>query len=173
MSAFGRIRHGDNVSDPSPTFEEVVAESQRPLTSLATRVLGDREQGEEVAQDALAALYREWDRVENPAGFARTIVKNRCRDVQRREIHARSKAPLLRPIDGPVDTTSPYLSDVLAKLTPSRREIVVLRFYGGHTLPEIAKITGRALGTVKSNLARALDQLRDELTEPAFTPLAA
>ena len=153
----------------SRTFEEVVAESQRPLASMATRVLGDAGRGEEVAQDALAALYREWDRVENPTGFAREAVRNRCRDVQRREINARAKAPLLRPIDGDLPHQTPYLSDVLAKLSPSRREIVVLRFYGGHTLPEIARITGRALGTVKSNLARALDQLREELTD-SFEP---
>ncbi len=150
----------------TPTFEQVVAESQRPLTSLATRVLGDPGRGEEVAQDALAALYREWDRVENPAGFAREVVRNRCRDVQRREINARAKAPLLRPVDGDPGPQTPYLDDVLAKLSPTRREIVVLRFYGGHSLPEIAAITGKALGTVKSNLARALDQLRAELTDP-------
>lgn len=156
----------------APTFEEVVAESRRPLTSLATRVLGDASRGEEVAQDALAMLYREWDRVENPAGFARTIVQNRCRDIQRHEIRARAKAPLLRPIADDAASSSLYLGDVLAKLSQTRREIVVLRFYGGHTLPEIARITGRALGTVKSNLARALVELREELNE-AIDPVAA
>lgn len=158
----------------APTFEQVVAESRRPLTTLATRVLGDASKGEEIAQDALAMLYREWDRVENPAGFARTVVQNRCRDIQRHEIRARAKAPLLQPIADDTASSPPYLGDVLAKLSQTRREIVVLRFYGGHTLPEIARITGRALGTVKSNLARALDELREELSEviePAVIPI--
>lgn len=147
------------------TFEQVVAETQRPLASMANRLLKDVGRAEEVTQDALTVLYRDWDRIEHPSSFAFEAVRNRCRDVQRREITARTKAPLLRPVADSPDAANPYLGDVLAKLSPSRREIVVLRFYGGHTLPEIARITGRALGTVKSNLARALDQLRLELTE--------
>lgn len=163
MRAFGAMRHGGLMSNR--TFEQVVVDTQRPLASMAHRMLRDAGRAEEVTQDALAVLYRDWDRIENPSGFAFAAVRNRCRDVQRREIRARAKAPLLRPIESGSEATNPYLSDVLAKLSPSRREIVVLRFYGGHTLPEIARITGHALGTVKSNLARALDQLRVELTD--------
>lgn len=169
------MRHGGSMS--TRTFEQVVVDTQRPLASMATRMLRDPGRAEEVTQDALAVLYRDWDRIENPSGFAFAAVRNRCRDVQRREIRARAKAPLLRPIDG-VETANPYLGDVLAKLSPVRREIIVLRFYGGHTLAEIARMTGHALGTVKSNLARALEQLRLELTDvvapdPAVTLAAA
>ncbi len=160
----------------NPSFSEVVAQTRRPLTSLASRVLGDDARAEDVAQDALCALFREWDRVENPGGFARSAVFNRCRDVQRREIRAREKAPLLRPIDpltaGHHPGASPYLADVVAKLSPEWREIIVLRFYGGHTMAEIAELTGRSIGTVKSGLHRALAQLRDELAEPAIDQAA-
>lgn len=151
-----------------PTYSEVVAESRRPLTSLAWRLLGDKTLAEDVTQDALVALLGAWDHVENPRGFARSAVFNRCRDVQRREINARQKTPLLRASERadilhPV--TSPYLADVISTLPPLWREFVVLRFYGGHSLDEIADITGRSVGTVKSGLHRALRQLRTELDD--------
>lgn len=145
------------------TFEQVVAQSRQPVTSMASRVLGDRYRGEDVAQDAFTALYRDWDRVTNPVGFIWTAVRNRCRDVQRREIHAREKLSLLRPLRRSSEEGH-YLADVVAKLPALRRQIVVLRFYGGHSLPEISEITGVPVGTVKSNLHRALDQLRADLS---------
>ncbi len=151
-----------------PTYAEVVAESRRPLTSLAWRLLGDKTLAEDITQDALVALLGAWDDVENPRGFARSAVFNRCRDVQRREISAREKTTLLRATEraaalNPV--ASPYLADVISTLPPLWREFVVLRFYGGHNLDEIAELTGRSVGTVKSGLHRALRQLREQLDD--------
>jgi RNA polymerase sigma-70 factor (ECF subfamily) len=47
------------------------------------------------------------------------------------------------------------------------REVVVLRDVQGHAYEEIAEITGVAVGTVKSRLARAREQLRRVLTGQA------
>lgn len=158
-----------------PTYSEVVAESRRPLTSLAWRLLGDKTLAEDVTQDALIALLGAWDRVENPRGFARSAVFNRCRDVQRREIKARKKTPLLQASERASllhPSTSPYLADVISTLPPLWREIVVLRFYGGHSLTEISELTGRSVGTVKSGLHRALRQLRLELDDEPIAQAA-
>jgi RNA polymerase sigma factor (sigma-70 family) len=51
----------------------------------------------------------------------------------------------------------------LAKLSPERRRFVSLAFFGGLSHQEIATATGAPLGTVKSHVRRALQQLRDEL----------
>jgi DNA-directed RNA polymerase specialized sigma24 family protein len=51
----------------------------------------------------------------------------------------------------------------LDRLSPSQRTAVVLRFYGDLPLAEIAELTGNRLGTVKSQLHRALAQLKDVL----------
>ena len=43
------------------------------------------------------------------------------------------------------------------------REVVALRFFGDATLDEIARQTGRPLGTVKTHLHRGLARLRTEI----------
>ena len=51
----------------------------------------------------------------------------------------------------------------LSELPFEPRQAVVLRFYAGMTIPEIAETLGWREGTVKSRLHRALKQLRDVL----------
>jgi RNA polymerase sigma-70 factor (ECF subfamily) len=51
----------------------------------------------------------------------------------------------------------------VAGLDEPYREIVALRFFGDLTLAEIAAVTGRPLGTVKTHLHRGLRRLRESL----------
>lgn len=51
----------------------------------------------------------------------------------------------------------------LSALTPQRRRLVSLAFLQGLSHPEIARATGLPVGTVKSHIRRALNELRDRL----------
>ncbi|HXN10812.1 MAG TPA: sigma factor-like helix-turn-helix DNA-binding protein, partial [Steroidobacteraceae bacterium] len=51
----------------------------------------------------------------------------------------------------------------LSALSPQRRRLVSLAFLQGLSHPEIAAATGLPLGTVKSHIRRALQELRDRL----------
>jgi len=66
-----------------------------------------------------------------------------------------------------VDTSerAGFVEDAVAQLSPAMREVVVLREYEGLDYVQIADIVGCSLGTVKSRLARAREQLR-ALLEP-------
>lgn len=55
----------------------------------------------------------------------------------------------------------------VAALDEPYREIVALRFFGDLTLAEIAAVTGRPLGTVKTHLHRGLRRLRESLPSEA------
>jgi RNA polymerase sigma-70 factor, ECF subfamily len=59
------------------------------------------------------------------------------------------------------------LTRALEQLSPHFREILVLRELEGCSYKEIAAITSRPMGTIMSALARARQQLRALLTEPA------
>jgi len=55
----------------------------------------------------------------------------------------------------------------VAGLDEPYREVVALRFFGDLSLAEIAAVSGRPLGTVKTHLHRGLGRLRDALAAEA------
>ena len=55
----------------------------------------------------------------------------------------------------------------VAGLEEPYREVVALRFFGDLSLAEIAAVSGRPLGTVKTHLHRGLGRLRDSLAMAA------
>lgn len=141
-------------------FESVYESELTPLVRLATMLLGSQALGEEAVQDAFLRLHRDWASVRSPGGFVRTATINRCRDIQRREARAvrylRAEPPHAAP-------EHHYLIDALQKLSPTRRTVLVLRFYGNHKLREISELLDIPEGTVRSNLSRGLDDLREVL----------
>ena len=144
------------------SFDELFRSEYRGLVRLAYLIVGSEARAEELTQDAFSQLFASWAKVERPGGFVRTALVSRCRDAQRREIRGRAKLRLVTP--KAEDTPeSHYLVDALAQLPDNWRAMVVLRFYGGHTIPEIADITGDPEGSVKSGLHRALAQLKTQL----------
>jgi RNA polymerase sigma-70 factor (ECF subfamily) len=56
--------------------------------------------------------------------------------------------------------------EAVRRLSPDAREVVVLRFFGGLSVEEIAVAQGVRTGTVKSRLSRAKDALRAALFDP-------
>lgn len=61
-----------------------------------------------------------------------------------------------RPEPEPLDAA---LLDALGRLTPDQREVVTLRFVADLSLEDVAAVTGRSPGAVKSMQHRALEQL--------------
>ncbi len=144
------------------TFEDAYQSELAKMVRLATYILSSNTRAEEVVQEAFIKLHGDWAEVDNPAGYLRTAVVNRCRDSLRRQKVKDRYVSLAAPVSQSSDVT--YLLDVLEKLKPKRRLVVVLKFYGGYSLREIAEITGFPEGTVRSNLHRGLQQLEEELS---------
>ena len=55
--------------------------------------------------------------------------------------------------------------EALSGLNQEHRQVVILRYFAGLTVPEVARATGKREGTVKSRIHRALGRLREQLTE--------
>ncbi|MGE3075853.1 MAG: RNA polymerase sigma factor [Dehalococcoidia bacterium] len=60
-------------------------------------------------------------------------------------------------------TATPALA-ALGELTPEQREVIHLRFVEDLPIHEVARLTGRSAGAVKSLQHRALRQLRSQLS---------
>lgn len=142
-------------------FDELFERERQPMVRVAYLLVGSEQQAEEVVQDAFAAVYLRWDRIDNPGGFLRQCVVNGARTLLRRRSLERRKVQLV--VEEVQPAPGRELLDALAELPLSWRAVVVLRFYEGMTQPEIAEALDMRLGTVKSSLHRGLAMLREAL----------
>lgn len=159
------IRARERVLDEVPhvvTFDELFGREYGPMVRLATLLLGNEAEAEEVVQEAFAVVHERWDRLVRPGGYLRGCVVNRSRDLLRRRAvaHRLRRAHSSAPVEAS-GLGADHLFDALAVLPPRRRIAVVLRYYEGRTEAEIAELLGVRPGTVKSMLHRALAQLRE------------
>lgn len=168
-SASSSAEHrADAVPTYAESFESVFRKDYASVARMAYLLLGATGEAEEVTQEAFATLLQRWDRVENPSGFVRTAVLNRCRDLGRRRSVRHRALQRLRPASEPVVSDGSGDLEVLEALMAldlQLREVIVLRYYLDHTVDHIAELTDVPAGTVKSRLHRAHARLSEALAE--------
>jgi RNA polymerase sigma-70 factor (sigma-E family) len=142
------------------------------LQRFAALMTGEPDLAAELTQEALTRVYRSWGRIEgSDAGpYARRIIVNLFRSELRRRMTRRARPHLHAvPASTPSRATSvdDYVSvtEALKQLSPIRRAVILLRFYEDMTEAQIAEVLDRPLGTVKSDIHRALAQLRPKVEE--------
>jgi RNA polymerase sigma factor (sigma-70 family) len=144
--------------------DELFRARRDPSIRLAVFLVGDVTLAEELVQDAFLEVTRRWHELDNPAGYLRTTVVNRCRN-HRRRLALVGRRPVPPP---PLVTEAPELDElwsVLARLPARRRAAVVLRYYEDLPIAEIARLLGCREGTVSSLLHRGLADLRKVLDD--------
>jgi len=158
------------------TLDAFEAMSDRCLDDsyrLASVVLRDPVEAEDIVHDAVLLGWRKFGTLRDPARFDAwfgRIVLNLCRDRlrARRRGHAReTQLGAVLELGRRDEYGSVAERDVLAaafpKLDPDLQLVVALRFYRDLPLDDIAELLGIPLGTVKSRLHTGLKRLRTEL----------
>lgn len=162
----------------------VLVERELPgVVRAAVRILDDLAEAEDIAQETFVIAYRSlasW-RGDGPFGawVARIAVRLAVRRASRRRVVPWAQPGRVVGDDEPslaarLPTTDPEHAAVrgeqarlvrraVASLDEPYREVVALRFFADRSLEEIAAVTGRPLGTVKTHLRRGLIRLRDGL----------
>lgn len=157
-------------------FERMVHEHQHRLFALGFALTGNRHDAEEVAQDTLLRAYRALityspERIRELKQkawlhrIAVNVARNRYRGVRPRLVELNGSEQDAAPGPEMRALRRAQLDDVaagLAGLPPRYREAVVLRFVQELTYDEMAGALGQPIGTVKSNVHRALKMLRGE-----------
>ncbi|MEL6983208.1 MAG: sigma-70 family RNA polymerase sigma factor [Actinomycetota bacterium] len=144
----------------SAAFDRLYTERYRPMLGLAISLVDQPSVAEEIVQEAFQRVWIRWQGLDTPAGYLRTAVVNGCQDELRRRRVRRKNDPTLEP-SAPAEAH--YLVDALSSLNSRRREAVVLRYYGGMTMPEVAEAMDIPTGTAKSLVHRGLADLRGAL----------
>ncbi len=164
-------------------FERIVDDYQRRLYGFALRMTGNREDAEEIVQDAFVRAFRalgkmtEEQRTElrlQPWLYTITlnVTRNRLRSKRPTNVAldalADPDALLNNTQEGPEQpeqivergTDLALVEQALLQLPMHLRAAATLRFIEGRSHPEIAEILNQPIGTVKSHVHRAVRILR-------------
>ena len=168
-----RARHGDR-----DAFAALVAESIDRLYSIAHRILRDPEAARDATQQALLEAWRDLptlrDATRWEAWTYRLLVRT-CYRAARRERRSGSPVRLL-PLDAAEGDTVAAVADRdeiergFRSLSPEHRAVVVLHFYAGLSLTEVARALSIPTGTARSRLHAARNRLRAAIGEGRELP---
>jgi RNA polymerase sigma-70 factor (ECF subfamily) len=142
--------------------------------ALASRLLFDHSEAEDVVQDVFLTLWRRPECFDPRRGTGRawllTVVRNRSMDHLRRRCPRDDVADLAERLPDPQSPDVPDELDAAARndllwrlvdaLPSTQADLIRRASASGQTHQEIAHATGLPLGTVKSRIRLGLDKLR-------------
>jgi RNA polymerase sigma-70 factor (ECF subfamily) len=156
------------------------------IYSLAVRLMGNAVDGEDLAQDTFLAAYRKFSQFRGEAAFGTWVYricvnlwKNRVRYEKRRFFFFHRSLDAPEEDRPPLDLADPKdraetaaeagdrdrrIDQALQALDPAHRAVVVLRDVEDKSYEEIAELLDIPVGTVKSRLARARQELKARLS---------
>lgn len=184
---------GTTTDDPGGAVHAAWRAESARLVGALTRMTGDVDLAEDLAQDALVAALEQWPSIgvpDNPAAWLMTTAKRRGIDHFRRAERLRAKVAALEHARGSEEHAVPDLDaqvdhiedDVLRlvfltchpSLTPESRAALTLRLVGGLTTAEIARgflASEPAVGQRISRAKKTLADARAEFEMPTGTEL--
>lgn len=171
-----------------PAYRELIGRYQRPVFSLIYRLVRDREKSEDLAQETFIKVLNAIERYDPSYKFSSWIFKiahNTALDHLRRKepetlslegsphalTEAEIEASTITPESGDENpeqyTASKELGAVIEKaigtLRPEYRTAIILCHVEGRPYEEIAEVMGVPLGTVKTYIHRARNELKKQL----------
>ncbi len=167
-------------------FNELVITYQRRVFALVFRMLGRREEAEDLAQEVFVQVFKAIDQFRGDSKLstwiyriAVNLCKNRTKYLSRRHANdqddvdamadrlpfSAAKGVSVGGISRPDELVEGMQLEVvvkraIAQIEPEFREVLILRDVEDMSYEEIAEVTGLADGTVKSRIHRARAQLR-------------
>ena len=169
-----RARRGEEAA-----FEQIYRRFERPIFSLAVRLLGNAEDAADVVHDCLLKVFRKLDSFRGEAPFWAWVRQIAHNEVMMR-LRRRDPLQAVDALDDDADESSaddarqqvasPWvaaeqavLERALMQLPDSTRAVIWLYHVEGLTHDEIAESMGRSLSFSKSQLARGTRRLRSLL----------
>ena len=189
MSVEERLLIDRLIERDEQAFSEIVRLYGDKVFSLIYRMLSNRQEAEDVAQDVFITVFKTIESFRGEAKFSTWLLriaanhaKNRIKHLARRPTEGvdpedvsqvrmsvdRPPPPVQARIEGPDTTleaaqTERLIQEAIAKLPEDQRLLVVLRDVEEYSYQEIEEITGLPEGTIKSRLHRARTAIKEWL----------
>lgn len=165
----------DTLAGDATAFGALLDRHARMCLRYATRMLGNREDAEDAAQEAFVRAYGALHRYDGRVAFRTwlmTILINRCRTA----LGARAKREERVLTDADVATIAAPSSDddlamrdaierALDRLDPVQREAFLLKHVEQLNYEEMSQVTGVGVSALKMRVQRACERLQELLKE--------
>ena len=168
-------------------FEELILKHEKIVYNLALRMMNHSEDAKDISQEVFLKAYRSLSIFDERSAFSTWIYRithNTCIDEMRKrkgkqnysleEELENEEGSMQRQIADEGDTPEESLlreeqkSEILQaldSLSEEHKAAIVLRDVKGFSYEEIAEILEVSLGTVKSRISRARNQLKNEILQ--------
>jgi RNA polymerase sigma-70 factor (ECF subfamily) len=159
-------------------FDSLVLRHQERIMNLCFRMMGDHDDAKDCAQDTFIKVFRSLGGFRFESAFSTWLYRIAVNTCKNRLASSRERKRLTATQAEFADPPSPFstpeeemekreregeLQRAIGALREDFRTLVVLRDVEGLSYEDVSRITGLALGTVKSKLARARERLRADL----------
>ena len=154
-------------------FEELYRQYANDVLRVSYFYLGDRHQAEDVTQDVFVRLLTNAPELEpgKEKAWLLKVALNRCRDVWRaawvKRVVLGSPAMELAPAPDHMDDRleRQELLSAIHKLPSDFRDVILLHYYQGYGIAEMAEMLHVPDGTISSRLSRGRKKLEEILKE--------
>ncbi len=173
ISLINKFKEGDKAS-----FGDIVLKYQDRIYNLCRNMLGSAHDAEDAAQDTFIKAYQNLNNFRPEASFYTWLYRiavNTCLDYRKRPFwgslfrsFAEDEESFREPVSEEPSPEKLYetkqlglvLSKSLAKLSPKLRVVIILKEIEGLSYEEIAEVLDVSIGTVKSRISRAREELK-------------
>jgi RNA polymerase sigma-70 factor (ECF subfamily) len=162
-----------------PPFSYLYRTHRAKALAIARRILGDKDEAEDVVQEVFAKLYAGRGKFDGKAAYSTWLYRilvnssiNQLRARRRRgRLQAHSAPPLTPEQEASGRELSRHFTRALGTLGERHQQVIWLREMRGFSYPEIAQLLGIPEGTVKSALNRGRLRLqRVVLAQSSLAP---
>lgn len=156
-------------ADPQ-VFEDFYLTTYRRLFTALCLVTGNRDEAQEVMQDAYLLMFERWDRLgslSDPQAYLFRVAMNVFRNRYRRARLAMQRTLSLRPSDDDlamVDTRDEVVR-LLRTLAPRERAAIVLTTILDLPAEEAGRVLGIKASTVRALATRARAHMKDQVMD--------
>ena len=158
------------------SWDEAFRRLYAPLVYRLGVIFGNTHIAEEAVQEAFyrsLCRRRRFEEISSLEAWLFVVARNVARDIVRHASRTRQVSDSEIAFENAVRSglhveeavedrvIANDLAGAIMRLSPAHREVLLLHYYDGYTIDEIAKRTGSRAGTIKSRLFRARQALRE------------
>ena len=145
-------------------FTSAVAANEKKLYIAALSVVRNTEDARDAVANAIMLAWEKLGRLHDEEKFDGWLLKITYNEAKKLQRHKNDRVSLddIKEPSYDENFSDMRFYDLLsaARLDEATRRILILRFFYGYELPEIAKMTGTPLPAVKTKYYRALDKIK-------------